>query len=302
MDQLICIETQQDYCGFKNTYIFLSALILVPICWLKTFKFIAYISLFANISIIFALIVIMVYSEKEFVDEPELHENIRYLNVYELPLFFGVAVFNFEGNGVILNMHASMKNPEKFDKIMRNVLVTIISILIIFGVSSYEAFGYRIRDMVTMNLPHDNLTSSVQLLYCLGLLGSYPIQVVPAIDVTEKMPWFVNSPNPFAKINPYIKNIILRSIIVIFTGILAQGVPKFGLFIGLTGAFACTALAFILPTMMYNKVFANEISRNRRYAHNALIVFGTVVGSISFMLSFIEIIKSFTEEEPDLKA
>jgi len=104
LDQVICLETQQDYCDYKNTYIIVSCIILVPICWLKTFSFISYISLFANISIIFALIVIMSYGEKEYVEQPELHENIRYIQVTQLPLFFGIAVFNFEGNGVILNL------------------------------------------------------------------------------------------------------------------------------------------------------------------------------------------------------
>ena len=136
------------------------ALILIPICWLKTFNFIAYISLFANCAIIFALITIMVYSEKEYVKEPELHENLRYLDYTSMPLFFGIAVFNFEGNGVVLNLHASMKEPKEFENIMKNVIISVIIILIVFSVSTYEAFGFKINDMVTMNLPHDNLTST----------------------------------------------------------------------------------------------------------------------------------------------
>ena len=68
-----------------------------------------------------------------------------------------------------------MKDSTQFEAIMRNTLIAIISILVIFSVCSYEAYGDRIDDMVTMNLPHDNLTSSVQLLYCLGLLGSFPL-------------------------------------------------------------------------------------------------------------------------------
>ena len=38
-------------------------MILVPICWLKGLKYISYVSLFSNVSIIFALLVIMTYSE-----------------------------------------------------------------------------------------------------------------------------------------------------------------------------------------------------------------------------------------------
>lgn len=163
----------------------------------------------------------MSYDREEFINEPELHKDIKYLNVTNMPLFFGIAVFNFEGNGVILNIKASMKHPEEFIKIQKNIIITVIVMLIVFGCFSYEAFGEQIEDMVTMNLPHNNLTTSVQLLYCFGLLGSYPMQVLPAIDITEKTNLFVNSRNPFKDINPYLKNIVLRTLIVVFTGMAA---------------------------------------------------------------------------------
>ena len=101
--------------------------------------------------------------------------------------------------------------------------------------------------MVTMNLPHDNLTSSVQLLYCLGLLGSYPIQVIPAFDIVESSNFFDKLPSIFGEKLRWLNTLVLRTIIVIATGYSAMVIPKFGLFINLTGAFACTALAFIIP-------------------------------------------------------
>ena len=68
-----------------------------------------------------------------------------------------------------------MKEPEKFEKVLRNVIIAIAAVLIIFGCSTYEAFGYEVQDMITLNLPHDNVTSSMQLIYCLGLLGTFPM-------------------------------------------------------------------------------------------------------------------------------
>ena len=41
---------------------------------------------------------------------------------------------------------------------------------------------------------------------------------------------------------------------------MAMIVPKFGLFINLVGAFACTVLAFIMPVWIYNKLHKDEIS------------------------------------------
>lgn len=88
----------------------------------------------------------------------------------------------------------------------------------------------------------------------------------------------------------------MRTLIVLMTGILAMSIPKFGMFINLTGAFACTALAFILPTLMYNELYKQEMAINVRRFHYVLITFGTVCGTISFFMSMQEIIKAFSEE------
>ena len=75
-------------------------------------------------------------------------------------------------------------------------------------------------------------------------------------------------------------------------------VPKFGLFINLIGSFSCTALAFILPVYIYNKIFSDEISHRRRMTHYVLVIFGCICGGISFVVSFTEIIKAFSETDP----
>lgn len=54
-----------------------------------------------------------------------------------LPLFFGVAVFDFEGNGVVINLHASMREPEKF----KSVLVGTVSLYIII-LCSFSTIAY----------------------------------------------------------------------------------------------------------------------------------------------------------------
>jgi len=39
------------------------------------------------------------------------------------------------------------------------------------------------------------------------------------------------------------------------TAIVAMSVPKFGLFINLIGSIACTALAFVVPILIYDRTF-----------------------------------------------
>lgn len=55
-----------------------------------------------------------------------------------IPLFFGVAVFNFEGNAVILNLNASMKQPQKFMKVLKTITIIVIFLVIIFASITYS--------------------------------------------------------------------------------------------------------------------------------------------------------------------
>ena len=94
-------------------------------------------------------------------DHPELSENLNYFNASAIPLFFGVAVFDFEGNGVVINLHASMKEPEKFNRVLVSTLTIYVVFLCVFSTIAYWSYGPNLEDMVTLNLPHDNLTSTV---------------------------------------------------------------------------------------------------------------------------------------------
>jgi len=72
-------------------------------------------------------------------------------------------------------------------------------------------------------------------------------------------------------------------------------VPKFGLFINLVGSVACTALAFVIPVLIYNRAFALELTKTRTWGHRALIVGGCICGSMSFYVSVLNIILAFGE-------
>ena len=96
---------------------------------------------------------------------------------------------------------------------------------------------------------------------------------------------------------PFAKNVVMRTLIVISTAILAMIVPKFGLFINLSGAFACTALAFIMPILMYNTLYKEEITKLRLRIHYFLAVFGILCGFISVCISVAEIVRAFKQPE-----
>ena len=154
--------------------------------------------------------------------------------------------------------------------------------------------------MVTLNLPHDNLTSMIQIFYCFGLLGSYPMQLMPVFEIYEKTAAYRKIPT--SKAFQPLKRLLLRTLTVVLTACGAMVVPKFGLFINLIGSFACTALAFVLPVHIYNKVYADEITTKWKAIHWTLVAFGCICGVISFFVSLSEIIRAFSEGDANADA
>ena len=160
MDQVICFETLYDQCNIKGLYIFIAAFILVPICWLRSFKYLAYVSMASNIFLIFALFIIIGYCFKNHSEHPELSNDLNYFSPSAIPMFFGVAVFDFEGNGVVINLHASMKEPEKFNNVLITTLTIYVSALCIFS-----SIAYWVSTSITFCL-----SNSLFLYLCFSLM------------------------------------------------------------------------------------------------------------------------------------
>lgn len=110
---------------------------------------------------------------------PDVTQDINLFAPTALPYFFGVAVFDFEGNNVVLNLHASMSEPKKIYWVLNRVIFLYVTMVASFSAIAYYCYGNALDDMVTLNLPSDSLTSTLQIFYSFGLLGSYPIQMLP---------------------------------------------------------------------------------------------------------------------------
>jgi len=170
-----------------------------------------------------------------------------------------------------------------------------VSFLCIFSGIAYWSYGESLEDMVTLNLPHDNLTSMIQVFYCFGLLGSYPMQMMPVFEIIETAKCYGRIPT-MSSFRPS-KRMCFRTSLVLLTAFGAMVVPKFGLFINLIGAFACTALAFILPVRIYDMTHYEEMTTRRKWMHRLLVCFGIICGLISFVISVRDLVKAFSEGE-----
>jgi proton-coupled amino acid transporter len=172
--------------------------------------------------------------------------DIILFNKKDWTLFIGTAIFTFEGIGLIIPIQESMRNPAKFPKVMFNSMLIMSAIFITMGAVSYAAYGSKTETVVLLNLPQDNkFVNGVQLLYSLAILLSTPLQIFPAIKITENA-LFTKS----GKYNPYIKwqKNMFRFFMVALCALIAWGgSDNLDKFVALVGNFACIPLTFIYP-------------------------------------------------------
>jgi proton-coupled amino acid transporter len=79
-----------------------------------------------------------------------------------------------------------MEHPEKFSKVLTSCIITVGSIFLSIGILGYLAFGEKVETVIFLNLPQDPITNTVQFLYVLAIILSFPLTIYPAMRITEQ--------------------------------------------------------------------------------------------------------------------
>lgn len=73
-----------------------------------------------------------------------------------LPLYFGTALFAFEGIALVLPLQNAMKNPDNFSKpfgVLNVGMTFVTAIYIVVGGVGYWQYGEETQGSLTLNLP-----------------------------------------------------------------------------------------------------------------------------------------------------
>ncbi|GJC93597.1 transmembrane amino acid transporter [Colletotrichum higginsianum] len=251
--------------------ILLQVLVFLPFSLLRDIEKLSFTALIADAFILLGLAYLLYY------DILTLSTNgladIIMFNRNDWTLFIGTAIFTFEGIGLIIPIQESMKDPRKFPRVMLAVMIIISVIFIGMGAISYAAYGSKTETVVLLNMPQDNkMVNSVQFLYSIAIMLSIPLQLFPAIKITENA-LFTKS----GKYNPYIKwqKNLYRFFFVILCAVIAWGgADDLDKFVALVGNFACIPLVYIYPPLLHYKAVAKN--RLWKISDIVLCIFGFV--------------------------
>lgn len=212
---------------------------------IHTLKFLAPVSIISSILIFYGYAVCAVMSA---LDLPKISERKLVAPVEQWPLFVGTVIFAFEGIALVIPLRNEMKKPYTFDKYFGplNVGMSICMVMLnSLGFMGYFKYGEDVKDSVTFNLPDTWVGDSAQATFALGILFTYPLQfyvVVKILMKEVKRKW-----GPFKR--PLLAELILRTILVIVTYIVALTIPYINLLLSLIGAVCSNALALFFPAM-----------------------------------------------------
>lgn len=232
-------------------------------------------SIFADIVDVGAMGIVMVEEVATVVKQRPAVEAFAGFSAFFYGL--GVAVFSFEGIGLVLPLESEMKDKKKFGKTLVFTMVLIAVLYGSFGALGYFAFGDNTRDIITANLGKGLLSTLVQLGLCINLFFTLPLMMNPVYEVVERRYWD----------GRYC--LWMRWMLVLVISFAALFVPNFADFMSLVGSSICCALGFVLPALFHFVAFKNEMGWQGVYLDVAIIILGAVLGATGTWSSLSEI-------------
>ncbi|XP_058462013.1 proton-coupled amino acid transporter-like protein CG1139 [Malaya genurostris] len=239
--EVVNYELQIDW--ETRTYILMMTVVVALITQVRELKYLVPFSLLANSSILVVFIITLYYIFKEPIT---LGDRGFWPEWFNLPSFFGIAVYAIEGIGIVLPVENKMKHPQHFLHPVGvvNAGICFITLLyIVTGFFGYALYGPDTKGSVTLNLPNEEiLAKSTQLLAALAILLTTGLYYYVPMEIL----WLkIGHKIPARKEN--LAQIIIRLGIVIVMMGLALTVPKLELFIGFVGSIGSATLALLTP-------------------------------------------------------
>ncbi|KAI9056215.1 hypothetical protein LZ554_001143 [Drepanopeziza brunnea f. sp. 'monogermtubi'] len=233
----------------------LQLLILVPLAFIRNISKLGGAALLADVFILLGLGYIY-YFDISTLAAHGMNPTLRMFNPNDFTLTVGSAIFTFEGIGLILPIQSSMKEPQKFERLLYTVMLIITIIFASIGALSYMTFGDATSVEIISNFPQDSkLVNAVQFLYSLAILAGDPVQLFPAMRILEGSIFGHRSGKQNAR-TKWKKN-AFRTALVCACGLVSiLGATNLDKFVALIGSFACVPLVYIYPAFLHWKGIA----------------------------------------------
>ncbi|KAL0102324.1 hypothetical protein PUN28_018690 [Cardiocondyla obscurior] len=242
------IEHYQDVDADEYNIRLITIYLLVPLIllsWVPDLKYLAPISMVANIFMAAGLGITFYYLVW---DLPPLSAVPLIAPIENFPQFFSITVFAMEAIGVVMPLENNMKTPQHFVGIcgvLNKGMSSVTLVYILLGFLGYAKYQDATLGSITLNLPTEEIAAQVvKILIALAVFCTFGLQFYVCLDIG----WNAIK-NNFQK-KPLIAMYIMRTVLVTGAVFLAVAVPTIEPFIGLIGAFCFSILGLLIPVFI----------------------------------------------------
>ncbi|XP_043226186.1 amino acid transporter ANT1-like isoform X1 [Amphibalanus amphitrite] len=249
--------------------------LLYMLCLLRKLEKLAVFSIFAQISTIMAFAVVFWFDFEHYYVMERFHP--REFSSRGFPFFFAIAIYCYEGAGMILSLENSLAEHvrPKFKMYFGRTMFWVTALYVVFGCSGYISFGPETREIITLNLPPSDGTIDfamvVKCCLCFSLFFTYPLMMFPVVTIIEK-----RLPASYLTTS---RGNVLRLLLVATSGLVVVMIPNFANLMAIIGGTCCTLLAFVLPGLFHLRLRRRSITRKEKIFDMFLIGIG-VVGAV----------------------
>ena len=285
---LLCqIVVVTAYMRFYDEYFKAYAMLgaLIPLWMFLDLKSISFFSTIAIVIILSSLLMILGIAISD-ISENE-YDDLKYLEFFEFPLFFGSSIFMFEGDTVAMNIQDSMKNPKHFKYITMIGLGIITMFCWVLWIVPYYAYGNDISDPIINSVSVRGVRDYIKTVYTIAIGFGCPLMVYPICEIFYRAE-IADSYIPLFKRYPMIKFYLAAIGALLFCFCFSKIIPGIGSFINISGAVLGPISTIIIPVAFYHKAFEGTMPWYQKYFHYLIWAVTSIFGALSFVATIID--------------
>ncbi|OVA08994.1 Amino acid transporter [Macleaya cordata] len=260
--------------GGRVGFVIIVALIIQPSIWLKDLSMLSYVSasgVLASVVIVFSVIWVGT------IDGVGLEEKGKVFNLNGIPIGASLYVFCYCAHPVVPTIYSSMRNKRQFNKVW--IICYIFSTICYasMAVFGYMMYGDNVYSQVTLNLPTEKLSSKIAIYTALvNPVAKYALMVAPIVTAIEN-----SLPRNY---NNLPMSLMVRTMLLISTVLVALAVPFFGALMSLVGASLSATASLILPCICYLKIM-KDVAACRRWGLELVMIVAILLMGVSVIVS-----------------
>ncbi|KAK9926058.1 hypothetical protein M0R45_023312 [Rubus argutus] len=229
--------------GGKPFFTMLVGLIILPSMWLDL-RLLSYISLFGLLSTVVIIASIVWVG----VDGVGFSGSGVIFDWKGIPTALSLYAFCYGAHPVFPVLYSSMKQRNQFFKVLFITFFLCTLNYMLVAILGYLMFGKDVQSQVTLNMSTSKISSKIAIYTTLAApLVKYALIISPIADAIE-----MNLPS---KWNSKPIGILIRSLLLVSTVVVALVFPYFESLMALVGAILCVTVSILLPCVCYLKIY-----------------------------------------------